>query len=393
MNENKKNSLLPIMLLSLAHLVTDLGQGALPVLLPFLKEAFTLTYAQVGFIVLIQNLTSSVIQPLFGYWTDKSNHDWLLVVGVLFAGVGIAITGLVKSYFMLLSIVIVTGIGVASFHPQASKAANLLSDPASKGRSMGIFSVGGNLGMATGSFLMALLVVLPGGMLNSAYLIIPNLIVVGLLMYYKDLLKVKAISAQRKQIADKIKPKRANWYMFLLLVFIFMRSTVQMSISTYLPLYYINFLGGDLKYAAKLITVFLTMGAVGTMVGAVLSDRLGRKNVLLISMGLCVPILILIPYSHGIYTMILAGLGGFSLVLSSATTVILAQDIFPNNVGMASGLTIGFSIGLGGMGVTLMGAIADNYGLPVVFQGLIFLPILAALFVFGLPKYLGQNEV
>ncbi len=390
MNNKEKYSTLPILLLSLAHLVTDVGQGALPVLLPFLKEAFELTYAQVGLIVLVQNLTSSVIQPLFGYLTDQSNHDWLLPVGVLFAGVGIAITGLASSYKILLLIVIVTGIGVASFHPQASKSAGLLSDPSSKGRSMGLFSVGGNLGMATGSFLMAVLVAFPGGMSNSIYLLIPNLCVLGMLMYYRRDLQVGHLTRQRKQAGNVEAPKRAWFYMTILLVFIFMRSTIQMSITTYLPLYYVKFLAGDITHAARLVTIFLTMGAVGTMVGAVVSDRYGRKNVLLISASLSIPILWLIPYSHGIYTMILAGLAGFSLVLSFATTVILAQAIMPNNLGMASGLTIGFSIGLGGMGVTAMGAIADAYGLPLVFNVLNLLPILALLSIVAIPKDMGR---
>lgn len=142
MNNKQPFIQLPLFLLATGHLTTDLNQGALPVLLPFLKNAFQLTYAQVGYIVLIQNLTSSVIQPLFGYLTDKISLAWLIPAGVLLASLGMAVTGYAPSYAVLLLIVIITGLGVASFHPQASKTVHFISSAAHKGRNQGFFSVG-----------------------------------------------------------------------------------------------------------------------------------------------------------------------------------------------------------------------------------------------------------
>lgn len=388
--KTKNNALLPILLLSLAHLTTDISQGALPVMLPFLQEKFALTYSQIGFIVLIQNLTSSVIQPVFGYLTDKTPYDWLIPFGVAAAGVGIAVTGLAVSYSMLLGIVILTGIGVASFHPQASKSANFLSSVQDRGRSMGLFSVGGNGGMAVGSLLMAMLIAFPGGLANSTYLLIPNIFMLGLLFYHKKSLSIK------DKVLRKVKKETAavggsiKIYLLILLGFVFVRSTMQMCISTYLPLYYLKFLQGDLYYAPHIVTLFLITGTLSTYVGATMSDRFGRKKVLLTSMLLSLPFLALIPFSHGIYTIILAGIIGFTVSLSSATTVVLAQELMPNNVGMAAGLTIGFSIGLGGMGVTLLGNIADSFGLPLVFQMMAAMPILAFLIVKMLPDFSEQ---
>ena len=139
-----------------------------------------------------------------------------------------------------------------------------------------------------------------------------------------------------------------------------------------------------------IVTLFLITGTLSTYVGATMSDRFGRKKVLLTSMLLSLPFLALIPFSHGIYTIILAGIIGFTVSLSSATTVVLAQELMPNNVGMAAGLTIGFSIGLGGMGVTLLGNIADSFGLPLVFQMMAAMPIIAFLIVKMLPDFSEQ---
>lgn len=378
---------LPVFILAIAHLVTDLTQGAVPILLPFLKEKFMLTYAQVGMIVLVQNLTSSVIQPIFGYYTDKISLFWLLPASVLVATIGITLTGYASSYTSLLLIVIITGVGVAAFHPQASRSAMLLSSADSKGRNMGLFSVGGNLGFALGSIAMSILIVLPGDLSNTVYFLIPGILIFAWLMQSRKQLDTYSVN-NRKSAQQKVTPKveRAYYYLFILITFIFIRSTIQMGITTYLPLYYIEYLMGEPKYAANLISMFLVFGVIGTFMGASLSDRFGRKRIILTSMIITLPLLVLLPYSSGMSTIILTALLGFSLVFSFATSVVLAQELLPNNIGMASGLTIGFSIGLGGVGVTGLGFLADNFGLPIVFKLLMVLPILATLLILRLPN-------
>ena len=172
----------------------------------------------------------------------------------------------------------------------------------------------------------------------------------------------------------------------MLISFIFIRSTIQMGVTTYLPLYYIENLAGEPQYAANLISMFLVFGVLGTFLGASLSDKFGRKKIILASMIITLPLLILLPYSSGLSTIVLTAVLGFALVFSFATTVVLAQELLPNNIGMASGLTIGFSIGLGGVGVTALGFLADNFGLEIVFKLLMFLPLLGLVLVSRLPN-------
>lgn len=382
---------LPILLLAIAHLVTDLTQGAVPILLPFLKEKFMLSYAQLGMIVLVQNLTSSVIQPIFGYYTDKISIFWLLPASVLVATIGITLTGYSTSYSSLLLIVIITGVGVAAFHPQASRSAMLLSSVDNKGKNMGLFSVGGNLGFALGSIIMSILIVFPGGLKNTIYFLIPGVLIFFWLMQARKTLDTYSLSPTKAgQAKTAAKVERAYYYLFMLISFIFIRSTIQMGITTYLPLYYIENLGGETKYAANLISMFLVFGVVGTFLGASLSDKFGRKKIILASMFITLPLLIILPYSSGFSTIVLTAVLGFALVFSFATTVVLAQELLPNNIGMASGLTIGFSIGLGGVGVTGLGFLADNFGLEAVFKLLMILPIIGLLLVSRLPNDQGK---
>ncbi len=386
--QNKKSFVTkPLALLTSGHLITDLGQGALPVLLPFLKMAFSLTYTQIGIIVLVQNLTSSVIQPLFGYLTDRISLPWLVPLSVLLAGIGLGITGIMNSYYTVLIAVVLGGLGIACFHPQASKLVHLVSNTATKGRSMGLFSVGGNLGLALGSIAMSLALNQPGVLDNTVYFILPAFVMALLLYQNLQAISPKPVlahAAATSVAADK-KPTLNYGLLAIILGFVFVRSSIHTGLTTYIPLYYINYLSGDPMYASYLLAVFLLAGVVGTYVGAALSDRFGRKTVIMGSISAALPLISLFPYTTGLATLIVLALTGLALISSFATTVVLAQEMMPGYVGMASGLTIGFSIGLGGVGATILGYVADHFGVPSVFTVLAILPLAGVLLAWFLP--------
>ena len=372
----QKKNFLPILALAVGHLVTDLQAGALPIVLPHLKELFTLSYSQLAAIVLTQNITSSVIQPVFGYITDKRSMPVLLPFCAAMAGAGFAAIGWVSSYSLILLTVIIIGIASATYHPQASKTVNFLSDENSKAKNMGIFSLGGNAGMAVGSILMTFLIGLQDGIHNTMYFILPGLLVFGLMMkYMPDYKRVKAASE-----------KLSYTGMFILLFFIFMRSTIHTGLSTYLPLFFMKFRGSEAIFASALVSAFLLGGVAGTYTGAVLSDRLGARRIILGSIILSIPTIWLISHAGTeIGAMLAVVASGFFIIGSFATTIVLAQTMLPDNVGMAAGLTIGFSVGMGGFGVTILGFIADNFGLPLVMQIVTWLPVAAAIIALKIP--------
>lgn len=374
--------------LAVSHLVTDLAQGALPVLLPLLQTTFHLTYAQLGAVVLMQNLMSSVIQPLFGFITDRVSLPWLLPAGVLISGVGMALTGFVPSYPLLLAVVIIGGLGIASFHPQGSRSVHFVSDTAAKGRSMAVFSVGGNLGMALGALFMTFLLTLPGGLANTRYFFLPAAIVAIILFVVRPAAGVNTTAAAARTNDGTPRSKPAPIMLLplvILLTYIFLRSTIQNGLMSYIPLYYVNYLGGDAAYASYMVSMFLLAGAVGTFLGGAASDRFGRKFMLAVSMTILVPLIILYPHTSGLGTLVLLAVTGLVLVSTFAVTIVLAQDMMPRYVGMASGLTIGFSIGLGGVGVTILGWVADHWSLPLVFDVLSVLPLAGLVLALALP--------
>jgi FSR family fosmidomycin resistance protein-like MFS transporter len=393
MNEQKQPFISKsLFLIALSHLITDLSQGALPILLPFFKNAFDLSYTQIGFIVLAQNFTSSVIQPIFGYVTDRHALPWLVPAGLLLSGLGMAATGFASSYAFLLMIVIFTGLGIAAFHPQASKASHFVSAAGLRGRSMAVFSVGGNLGNAIGSVFMMMLLTLPGVLNNTMYFCLPA-IVLSVVVW----LNLPRITPPvRKRAAGGMKGVDRRPFPFahmvVLLAFIFLRSSIAAGLLAYIPLYYADYLGGSHVYASYLLSVFSVSGVVGTLVGGTLSDRIGRKTVIVGSMVLVFPLLCLFQYTSGPLTMLLTAATGFILVSSFSTATVLAQEMMPGYEASAASLSIGFSIGMGGIGVTLLGYVADHFNVPMVFTVISLIPVGGFVLASFLPGRLFQRD-
>jgi MFS transporter, FSR family, fosmidomycin resistance protein len=376
-----------LVILSFGHLVTDLSQGALPILLPFFKEAFHLTYTQVGSIVLIANLLSSIIQPAFGYFSDRTSSRWLLPTGVIMSGLGMAMSGISSSFALVVAAIAFSGFGVAAYHPEASKNAYYASG-SKKGTGFSVFSVGGNLGFALGAIFMTYLLTRTGGLSNTTYFLVPSLITTCILIYILPQLPQSTKSSDAKQAAPSSSGLSFKKHMplIILLLIIFLRSTIHSGITTYIPLYYISYLQSDATYASMLVSVFLVAGVIGTFAGGILSDRYGRRRVIFLSMLLMIPLLYLFSYSSGLTAVILLFIGGIALVATTSTCIVLAQEMLPNNVGMASGLTIGFSIGMGGAGVMMLGSVADHWGVPMVFSVMNVLPLFALGLTLLLPK-------
>lgn len=384
-----KKSMLPVLALAIGHMVTDLQSGALPIVLPHLKELFALSYSQLASIVLLQNIMSSVIQPAFGYITDKKSLPTFLPICAAMAGAGFAFVGWVKTYELLLLTVVFISLASATYHPQASKTVNFLSDATNKGHNMGIFSLGGNAGMAVGSIMMTLLLGLPGGLHNTMYFVLPGIIVFALMHscmpIYKEVNR-RHIELQAQASKGEAGKSMPYFGLILLLFYIFMRSSIHSGISTYLPLFFMNFRGFEPVFASSLVSGFLLGGVGGTLVGAELNDKLGPRKIMLGSIILSIPAIGAITIVESpVWAMAAVVAAGFFIIGSFATTIVLAQSLMPNNVGMASGLTIGFSVGLGGFGVTILGVLADTYGLPFTMNIITWLPIAAALVALRIP--------
>ena len=385
---------LSLLLISLSHACADLSFGALPILLPFFKNAFGLSYAQVGIIVLTQSITSSMLQLPFGYLTDRLSLSWFVPVGLLLVGLGIAATGLAPSYQILLGIIIITGLGSAAFHPQAAKSIFTISTINNRGQNMSIYSLGGNLGLACGSVFMMSLLTLPGGMINTIYFCLPTLVLFAMLWRNSSqisLTKKRSITNKKK---DKATAPIPYGLVGILLLYIFFRSGIDKGLTTYIPLYYAGYIGNSHQYASYLLAGYLLSGVPGTYIGGVLGDKIGRKTIIIGSMVLTFPLLSLLKYTTGFWTFPLVIAIGLVYIASFSSTMVLAQEMMPGHEGLGASLTLGFSTGLGGIVVTLLGYVADHFGISSVFTTIAIMPLAAlgiALFLPG--KMFKQDNV
>jgi FSR family fosmidomycin resistance protein-like MFS transporter len=366
--------------LSAGHLVTDINQGALPALLPFFKAALNLSYTMSGTILLAANLTSSIIQPVFGHLSDKQPVGWLLPLSPLIACLGLALTGTISSYPFIILSVILCGVGIASYHPEGFKTAYFFTGE-KRATGMAIFSVGGNLGIALGP-MVAITLVTHFGLRGTLGMILPGILIAAILLFNMSMLSGPVASAHKESSKGPRTPLSAmQKKAFLLLITVAtIRSWAQFGLSSYIPFYYIDYLKGNPLYAGKLVSTFLLAGALGTLVGAPVSDRWGHKRFLSTTLILSFPFFILFYYSSGLMSFVLVGIAGMVLNSTFALTTVMAQAILPHHLGMASGMMVGFSISAAGIGVTLLGLIADTWGVPMAIKSVFVLPLISFAF-------------
>jgi MFS transporter, FSR family, fosmidomycin resistance protein len=357
--------------LSAGHFATDFSNGALPALLPFLVHRFDLSYTEVGALMLVSALASSIIQPLFGLWSDQRGAAWLLPAGVALAGSGMALAASSSSYWACLAFVTVSGVGTAAYHPEGSKFAAYVSGNR-RASGMSLFSIGGNLGVALGALATApLLLVL--GRFGGLLLAVPSLIVGVLLVGSLRYLRAFASERTRRRAAPGEDRPGA---LALLLGVIALRSAGWFGLLTFVPLWAVS-LGHSEAYGNNLLSLMLFAGGVGTLAAGPLADRIGRRPVLLATLVATPPLVVVFVAVGGLLGAASLALVGVCVVSTFGVTGVMSQEYLPSRIGLASGISIGFSIGLGGIAALALGALADTVDLRTAMYACAAVPALA----------------
>jgi FSR family fosmidomycin resistance protein-like MFS transporter len=348
--------------LSSGHLATDFANGALPALLPFFVDKFDLSYTLAAAAVLASAVSSSIIQPLFGLWSDRRGAIWLLPAGVALAGIGIGLAAAAPTYSLVLVCVVISGLGVAAFHPEGSKFAAFAGGPR-RATAMSFFSIGGNLGFALGPT-VATPLVLALGLAGGLLLAVPGLVAAVVLL---ALIPFLGSFAPKRRNVESDQPDRPGALLLLLGVIAF-RSVAWFGLITFVPLWEVS-LGHSKSQGSHLLSLMLLAGGVGTLVAGQLADRFGRRPVLIASTAATAPLILVFVIVGGLPGAIaLAGVG-ISVIGTFGVTMVMSQEYLPRHIGMASGLSIGLSIGLGGVGAVALGAVADSIDLRAALYG------------------------
>lgn len=403
MNNKLKISTIPAMkiniliFLSAAHLVTDLTAGALPVLLPIIQQSFNLSYSAAGVIPLLFNISSSVVQPLLGYASDKFKSRFLIPLGCFLSMAGLALIGIAQSYSLVLLAVLLSGLGIAAFHPEASKISRLASGYRLT-TEMSIFIVGGAIGAALGSIITAKLLYF--FTLKSIMLFIfPAILITLLFFLFKNKLPKEYDLKQKtnnpnnyntsNSVPDTFVLEKYPSFLIplvILIILIIIRSWIQSGITHFMPLYFVNHMGYSPSYVSSLVVSFMLAGIAGVILGGPIADKFGRKNTLIITSCALSFLMLTLKSSTGIVTLILFFVIGMLIFSTMATTIVIGQQLMPHRLGMASGLMTGFAVGMGGVGSLILGIIADSIGANTAFWALILLPFSTLLLSFMLPN-------
>jgi len=380
-----------ILSISIAHMFNDWYMNFIQTLLPFIV-ALGIGIGKAAFLISAFTTTASILQPVFGYLVDQKNQRWMVYIGTIWMAVLLSLIGVTSNYYLLLVLAALSGLGTAAFHPQAAAMVSAVSGPR-KGFFQSIFVAGGNVGWAL-TPLMVIPLIKNYGMEITPVFAVPGILVAILLWF-----TAPRTSAMKKTHYAPLMPvlRTSCFELAKVVLIVACRSLAYFGLIAFLPLY-LQTRNISIVDSSHFLFIMLFAGAMGGVFGGYMSDRLGRKTIIAASLILSTPCFYLFLQNSGFAMYIFLALAGAALLASFSVTVVLAQEIISKNAAMASGLTLGFGIGMGGLGVGIIGIIIENMGLYYGINLLVWLRLVAGLLAFTLKKRsmipaLAQNSI
>ena len=362
--------------LGFCHLLNDLMQSLIPALYPMLKQQLHLDFAQVGMITLAFQLTASLLQPTIGTYTDRRPQPYSLAIGMGSTLIGLILLSIADEYATVLLAAALVGSGSAVFHPEASRVARMASG-GRYGVAQALFQVGGNLGSAVGP-LLAAFIVLPRGQGAIAWVSLAALLAMAVLtrvgMWYAARPRPPHAAARAAAGPAGVSRARALFFVLVLMLLVFSKNVYSASLTSFFTFYLIERFSLPVQDAQVQLFIFMAAIAVGTLAGGALSDRIGRRPMIWISILGALPFTLALPYANLFWTAMLTIIIGLLMASAFPAILVYAHELLPGRVGLVSGVFFGFAFGLGGLGAAAMGRIADAHGIAFVYQLCSYLP-------------------
>lgn len=374
-----------LIICSISHFLNDLIQSIIPSIYPIVKDKFDFSFAQIGIITLVFQMTSSILQPFTGFYADKHPRPYALSAGMCATLVGLLLLAFANNFGLILLAVSSVGIGSSMFHPTASRVAQMASG-GKKSLAQSIFQVGGNGGSAIGP-LLAALIILPFGQWAISWFAIAALLAAIIMLrlgkWYKLRLSYVTTHPQKQPLLNNNISQRAKYGALLILVLlIFSKYFYTSCITSYFTFFLIDKFGMSVQSSQMCLFIFLAAFAIGTVAGGLFGDRFGRKYVIWFSILGAAPFAILMPYMNLTMTLVCAFLSGLIIASAFSSIVVYATDLMPDKTGMISGVFFGLMFGLGGLGSAFFGWLADRTSVEFIFQISGLLPLLGIIAVF-----------
>lgn len=371
-----------LIICGISHFLNDMIQSIIPSIYPILKDKFDFSFAQIGIITLIFQMTSSILQPFTGLYADKHPRPYALSVGMCFTLVGLLVLAFAENYLLILLAVSVVGLGSSVFHPTASRVAQLASG-GKKSLAQSIFQVGGNGGSALGP-LLAAAIILPLGQHSISFFalaaLLAAIIMVRLGSWYKARMAYTTKHPQKTVGINTNISKRAKYgALAILIILVFSKYFYTSCITSYFTFFLIDKFGISVGASQLCLFVFLAAFAIGTVAGGLLGDKFGRKYVIWFSILGSAPFALIMPYTSFVWTIVCTFLSGLIIASAFSSIVVYATDLMPDKVGLIAGIFFGLMFGLGGLGSAFFGWLADKTSIEFIFQVSSYLPLLGII--------------
>ncbi len=373
---------------SLGHFSVDIFSGILPLILLVQRDALGLSYAQVGLISMTFSISSSITQPFFGWLGDRWGHGRLMVIGAAAAGLAMSAMLAVDQFALLVAIATCSGLASGAFHPQGAAVAAQVS-PERRGSALSIFMLGGNLGYSFGP-LLATFALAVAGRYTSFFLGALGFFFAVLIFWLSR--ASSRLRAAPRRASGATAARAALSLVITVTLVVFLRSWVQSSVSTYIPQLFKD-QGASTTVAGNVLFSILLPLAAGGLIGGTLSDRVGRRRVLLVSTALIGPALWGLLHAQGLMPFVVGPLLGVALGASVPVTIVMTQELVPRGAGLMSGIAMGLNFISGAIGVWVTGLLADQIGLYSALSLSVVIPLLAAALGLFLPADRVESRV
>ncbi|MCH4566803.1 MFS transporter [Bacillus sp. ES1-5] len=357
--------------ISFGHFLNDSMQAVVPALFPILEKTMNLSYMQVGWIAFALNMTSSIMQPVFGMYSDKKPSPFLLPLGMFSSMLGMIGLAFAPNFIIVIISVLFIGLGSAVFHPEGARVAYMAAG-AKRGLAQAIYQVGGNTGNSLAPIFTALIFV-PLGQIGSlgftAFAAAGIVLLIFVSNWYRNELATGAVRRKKRaalEAENAIVSTHIKFVILLLVFLTFVRSWYGAGIGNFYQFYLIEHYGLSIKNAQYFVFAFMIAGVLGTFFGGPLADRFGKKTIIVFSMIGSAPLALLLPHVSLVWVVPLFLCIGFISSSSFSVIVVYAQELVPGKVGMVSGLIVGLAFGLGALGSVVLGKLADIYSLQFI---------------------------
>ncbi|RHG09612.1 MFS transporter [Megamonas funiformis] len=381
-----KKSYLQVILLAMGHFFNDFYCNFLPILLPILIPKLGLSLTLSGALVMVMSLSANVLQPVFGYFMDKYNFNKIMPLIIPFGAVFICLTNWASNFIVLAVLIGLSGLAVSTFHPMGAGLVSKVAPDGKISTCISIFVAGGSFGFALAPILLVYFMQMYS--LDYLPILIIPAIILGVLMYSSGLSKARFVNEQvAKNMHFNLAQILQNKPLMLLNISMGLRAWLFTALVTFLPLWAIE-KGCDNTLSGWILTIYLCGSVIGGLIGGALNDKIGYKKVILWALifTLTPTMYFLFAQQIDILMYIALFVGGGLVMAANPGAIVWGQDLLPDNPGMASGMMLGLSFGLGGFGTMLTGSLAESYGLTMALALTAILLVISIVLVYLTPE-------